>query len=81
MSALSEELKWSIKEIQHCSLRDVKYAQGKDAIASVFGVLSGEMTPVNSTLYQLTGGLIGERCFLWSEAQLYDAGAHTAHTD
>lgn len=34
------------------SLWVVKYVQGKDAIASVFGVLSSEMTPVNPTLYQ-----------------------------
>lgn len=36
----------------HSSLWVVKCVRGKDAIASVFGVLSSEMTPVNPTLYQ-----------------------------
>lgn len=57
--AASEELKWSIKgglSVAHKSLALLKYAQGTETIASVFGVLSGEMTPVNPPLYQAHRG-------------------------
>lgn len=58
--------------------RLLKYAQGTETIASVFGVLSGEMTPVNPPLYQAHRGAyerarsasVVRRSTLWKPGRL-----------